>query len=255
MKMRIYAEMKRSLKNVEREVKSHTTYYLLLAAILLLSLFIRVYRLDELLGFYFDQGRDALVIWDLWHKGRFFLIGPVTGLTGIFLGPFYYYLLAPLYLIGGGNPLFPAYFLAFLGTLAVLMMYLLGVKMHSRTAGIIAAILGGFSFQIYNHSRWLSNPSPILFTSMILLWSMWEIANKGKSYWWVIAALTIGVSLHFESASATFYIPMFALFALWLVYKGYRISKVGWGEYLLKPKTAVMSVAAFLFYADAADSF
>ena len=39
-----------------------------------LGFFVRIYRLDQLIGFYFDQGRDALVIWRLWHEGKLFLI-------------------------------------------------------------------------------------------------------------------------------------------------------------------------------------
>ena len=100
--------------DVVSEIKFHPANYILLATILILALFVRVYRTEDLLGFYYDQGRDAKVIWRLWHEGRPFLIGPVTGLQGIFLGPFYYYLIAPFYLISGGNPALPAYFLAFL---------------------------------------------------------------------------------------------------------------------------------------------
>ena len=54
-------------------VKEHFT----LLIILLLAFLIRVWRIDELLGFYYDQGRDAKIIWDLWHNGRFFLIGTI----------------------------------------------------------------------------------------------------------------------------------------------------------------------------------
>src|SRR3990167_4634228 len=95
-----------------KEIKSHTFIYLLLAVILSGAFFVRVYRVDQLMWFFFDQGRDALVIWRLWHEGKLFLIGPVTGLAGIFLGPLYYYLIAPFYLMGGGNPRIPAVFLA-----------------------------------------------------------------------------------------------------------------------------------------------
>jgi len=196
--------------------------YTLLFWILALAFFVRVYRTGDLLQFYYDQGRDALVIWDLWHNGKFFLIGPITGLKGIFLGPLYYYLIAPFYLLGGGNPVYPAVFLATLGTLAVLLLYILGAKMHSRLAGIIAATIGGFSYYIATFNRWLSNPNPILLTSLLFLWSLWEIVNsksnsnsKSKWVWWVIAALMIGVSLQFESASAVFYIPIFVTFFLW----------------------------------------
>src|SRR3990167_8398219 len=81
-----------------------TPLNILVGIILLSAFFLRVYRVNEILGFYYDQGRDALVIWDLWHNGKFFLIGPTTGIAGIFRGPFYYYLIAPLYLIGRGDP-------------------------------------------------------------------------------------------------------------------------------------------------------
>src|SRR3989304_6618507 len=95
-----------------------TPWNLMIFGILVLAFFVRVYRQSELLGFYYDQGRDALIIWDLWHKATPFLIGRVTGLPGIFLGPFYYYLIAPLYLIGGGNPLYLSAFLAFITVVA-----------------------------------------------------------------------------------------------------------------------------------------
>src|SRR3989304_9348625 len=123
----------------KHEIQPHTAYYLLLTSILFLALFVRVYRVGDLLGFWYDQGRDALIIWKLWHEGKFFLIGPVTGLAGIFLGPLYYYLIAPLYLIGGGNPIYPVVFLAFLSTIAIFLLYFLGRQMHSREAGIFAA--------------------------------------------------------------------------------------------------------------------
>ncbi|KKQ76413.1 MAG: hypothetical protein US97_C0009G0012, partial [Microgenomates group bacterium GW2011_GWF1_38_5] len=137
------------------------TSYLLLTIVLIAAFYIRIYRIDDLLGFYYDQGRDALVIWRLWHEGKLFLIGPVTGLAGIFLGPFYYYLIAPLYLIGGGDPVVVSIFLAALSVVALLFLYKLGSEMHSRTAGLIGAVIGGFSYYIIYNSRWLSNPNPM----------------------------------------------------------------------------------------------
>lgn len=218
---------------MKKGIKTYPVIYILLFFILALAFFVRVYRVGDLLRFYFDQGRDALVIWRLWHEGRPFLIGPVTGLAGIFLGPFYYYLIAPFYLIGGGDPVYPAVFLAFLSTLAIFMLYFLGKKIHSRLAGIIAATIGAFSYYIFTHSRWLSNPNPILLTSMLFFWSLWEIANGGKKYWWVLAAFFAGLSLQFESASAVFYLPLLLVFSIWQ------------RKNLPDFKTAVISGAAF----------
>lgn len=216
--------LKNIQQNLLKEIKFHPVHYILLAAILFGALFVRVYRTEDLLGFYYDQGRDALVIWRFWHERKLFLVGPVTGLQGIFLGPFYYYLIAPFYLVGEGNPVYPAVFLSFLSTLAVFMLYFLGAKMHSKNAGIIAATIGAFSYYIIKTGRWLSNPSPIFLTSMLLLWCLWKIASEVGSQakfknkvdrWWIGVALWVGVSLHFESASAVFYIPLIMIFAVW----------------------------------------
>lgn len=208
-----------NIKALREEVFSHKFIYLLLAIILLAALFVRVYRVTELLQFYYDQGRDALVIWDLWHHGKPFLIGPITGLKGIFLGPFFYYLIAPFYLVGGGNPAYPAVFVSFLAVCALGVLYYLGWQMQNRVTGLIAAAIGAFSYYLIQAGRWLSNPTPILLTSVLLLLSLWRIVeskNKSESKkWWLVVALLAGVSMQFESASAVFYIPMILVFTLW----------------------------------------
>jgi 4-amino-4-deoxy-L-arabinose transferase-like glycosyltransferase len=202
-------------KNTRKEIKAHPVIYIFLFLALLLALFVRIYRTEAMLGFYYEQGRDSMVIWRLWNEGKFFLIGPVTGLAGIFLGPFYYYLIAPFYLISGGDPVLPAVFLAFLSTIAIYFLYLLGKEFQDRMTGLIAAIIAGFSYYIVLASRWLSNPTSILLASVLLLFSMWKIVKGESKKWWIAIALLIGVSMHFEVASAVFYLPMILVFAIW----------------------------------------
>src|SRR5689334_11801918 len=111
---------------LKSDLRSHRLFYIFILAVFVLALFVRIYRTEDLMGFYYDQGRDGIVIWKLWHEGKPFLIGPVTGLAGIFLGPLYYYLIAPFYLIGGGDPKYPAVFLSFLTVAALPILYFLG---------------------------------------------------------------------------------------------------------------------------------
>lgn len=187
----------------KKEISSHKLVYFLLSIILVGGLYFRIHRTEDLLRFYYDQGRDALVIWKLWHEGKPFLIGPVTGLHGIFLGPFYYYLIAPFYLISGGSPVLPAVFLASLSVLAIVVVYYLGWQMQSRATGLIAAGIASFSYYIVLAGRWLSNPTPLLFTSTLLLWVMWELVKKDRetrtknqvNALWVLVALIVGVSI------------------------------------------------------------
>ncbi|KKR11438.1 MAG: hypothetical protein UT39_C0007G0003 [Candidatus Woesebacteria bacterium GW2011_GWA1_39_21] len=204
------------------------------------------------MGFYYDQGRDALVIWNLWHSGKFFLIGPVTGLSGIFLGPFYYFLIAPLYLIGGGNPLLPMVFLAILSALSLLLIFELGRQIHSRSAGLIAAVVAGFSYYIIYYSRWLSNPNPMLLLSMIFFYSLWKIISGGRRRWWPVSAFVVGVSLHFESASAFFYLFIYFLFILWFLIrylkglKGGLIGSKFWRFVKLNSRLIIVSCICLL---------
>ncbi len=203
------------IRKISLEIKKYKVLYILLSVVLAFGLFIRIYRVDQILGFYFDQGRDALVIWDLWHDGKFFLIGPTTGIAGIFRGPLYYYLIAPFYLIGGGNPVWPAIFLALLSMVAVFVLFILGARIYDRTTGLFAATLASASFYIMLASRWLSNPTPMLLLSVLLLWSM-ILVSQGRRWAWVLISLFSGLSLfHFGSSGEFFYFPAILIFMIW----------------------------------------
>src|SRR5258706_232757 len=95
------------------------------------------------------------------------------------------------------------------------VLYFLGCLMQNRVTGIIAAAIGAFSYYIVLCGRWLSNPTPILLSSVLLLLAMWKIITTKDDRWWLAVALLVGISLQFESASAIFYIPMVGVFFLW----------------------------------------
>lgn len=206
--------MKKYFNQLKKEIRTHKLVYLFLAIILSLAFFVRVYRVDQILGFYYDQGRDALVIWDLWHNGKFFLIGPTTGIEGIFRGPWYYWLIAPFYLIGNGNPVWSSVFLAFTTVVAVALIYLLGAMVLSRITGLLAAFIASFPFYLVYASRWLSNPTPMFLISMLLVLSMFLVL-QGRKWAWVLIGFILGLSMQFGSAAELFYFPAVLVFAVW----------------------------------------
>ncbi|MFZ5933163.1 MAG: ArnT family glycosyltransferase [Patescibacteria group bacterium] len=200
---------------MKKIVKFLTFPNILLVIILAFAFLVRVYRLDELLGFYYDQGRDALVIWDLWHEGKLFLVGPTTGLAGIFRGPYYYYLIAPFYSLSRGDPIFPTVFLIATSVLAIWFIYHLGSKIQDRETGIFAAILASFSYYLIMAARWLSNPTPMLLLSLVLVWAMLKV-TEGRKWGWPIIAVISGLSLfNFGSAGELFYYLAIAVFIIW----------------------------------------
>lgn len=245
----ITKQLDRWWASARKEIAGHKVVYAVLLVVLVAATFLRVYRIDQILGFYYDQGRDALVIWDLWHKGKLFLIGPTTGIEGIFRGPFYYYLVAPFYLLGGGNPVWPSIFLSLTTVVAIVFVYWLGAKIVDRSTGIIAAILTAFSFNLVIASRWLSNPTPMLVLSVILVWAMIKI-TEGKKWGWPIIALVSGLSLfHFGSSGEIFYFPALFIFAVWQTSPAGRPRTVWYrgrqGKNLPDRKNFILSVALF----------
>lgn len=209
--------------------------------ILTAAFIVRVFRIDQTLSFQYDQGRDALVIWDLIHSHKFFLIGPTTGLAGVFRGPFYYYLIAPFYWLGKGNPIWPEIFLIFTSVLALWFLYRITKEIGGTLAGILSLILGTFSFEVIYASRWLSNPTPMLLLSMLLIWSLFRIYD-GKKYFWIVLSAILGLSFFsFGSSGELFYFPAVAFFALWqLFFTKKGIKKIP------DRKTIVLSILAFL---------
>lgn len=178
--------------------------------ILITSLFLRVFRLPELLGFWYDQGRDALVIWDFINNGKFFLIGPMMGNTGIFRGPWYYYLITPFYYLGGGNPIYPSLFLVLISILAIFVLYLVAKEIGGNKLAIITSLLASFSMYIIGSSRWLSNPTPTLLIGIMVVYGVLMFLKK--KVWSVpLLSFLVGMGLNFGAATEIYFIPALLL--------------------------------------------
>ena len=201
---------------LKAEVASHLLIYLLLTVSLVGAFFIRVYRVDQILGFYFDQGRDALVIREFLTTGKLFLVGPTTGIAGIFRGPWYYWLIAPVYFLGAGDPVWVSAFLSLLSVAAIFVLFFLAKEIAGYKAGLIAAVIASFSYYIMIASRWLSNPTPMLLISMLIVYTLFRLADAKKvSKYWLVLAFLLGMAMQFGSAAEVFYFPVVILLAIW----------------------------------------
>lgn len=210
--------MKKTFQKIKREVvlefPSDKGTQMLLGIILFLAAFVRVWRTDKVLGFYYDQGRDAQVIWDFLHKGKLFLIGPTTGIEGIFRGPWYYWLITPFYWLGRGDPTWPAVFLALSTVSALFVLFHLTYLCSGKISAFIAVIVGSFSFFFVVSARWLSNPTPMFLISTLLVYSLFLIM-KNKRWAWVPVGFLLGMGMQFGSATEVFLFPAIFVFALW----------------------------------------
>jgi len=75
-------------------------------------------------AFTYDQGRDLLEAAKLIFERNITLIGPTTGLPGIFYGPWWYYFLSIPIFVSGGNPTFVAIIFSFIGLATSISLFL-----------------------------------------------------------------------------------------------------------------------------------
>lgn len=189
------------------EIKAHKFVYCSLFVVFLIGLFLRTYRQSDLLGFYFDQGRDAVEVQKILH-GNFTLIGPTTGFAGIFRGPFFYYWLIPGYLLGNGNPAIAAVYISAINALGILVIYACGALFFSRIAGLIAATLIALSYYATTSARWLSNPSPVWFFGPLALLCTGLAFRKSWNFL-PIGLLSLGLTMQLEEAGMGFVVLVF----------------------------------------------
>lgn len=188
---------------------------LLVILILAGALFLRLYRTSDLLRFYYDQGRDALVIQRIFTTKTPVLVGPTTGLAGILRGPAFYYLLAPGYALGRGNPAVAAAWLQLINLVGLIFLYLFAAELFSPLVGLVTLIFVSYSYYFVSLSRWLSEPSLILTSVPLMLYGLLKIQKKQKvSFWYPVIALMLGLNLQFEIASEIWFIPLIIFFVL-----------------------------------------
>lgn len=145
--------------------------------ILLVAAFMRLYRIGDYLTFLGDEGRDVLVVYNILH-GHFTLLGPTASVGGFFLGPIYYYFMAPFLWLFNYNPVGPAVMVALAGIVTVWLVYFVGQKFFDRTTGLIAAFLFAISPLVIAYSRSSWNPNLMPLTTLLLLFFLYKAVLK-----------------------------------------------------------------------------
>lgn len=146
----------------------------LLIVILLLTAFCRLYRISAYMEFLGDQGRDVVIVRDFLKNGNLFFIGPQTSIGNMYLGPFYYYLIAPALLLANFNPVGPAVFVALLGIATAYLIYFVSKKWFNPKAAYIAAFLYAISPIAIKYSNFSWNPNIMPFFALLFVYLMAE---------------------------------------------------------------------------------
>jgi len=178
-----------SIQNSKFKIQNY-----LLMAILLLASFLRLYRIQDYMTFLGDEGRDVLVAYNILH-GHLTLLGPTSSVGGFFLGPIYYYFMAPFLLLFNYNPVGPAVMVALFGVATVWLIYKFCSDLFNSKIGIIASCLYAISPLVIAYSRSSWNPNILPFFSLLSLYALYKASSKNNGKLLFIVGLLLGVAM------------------------------------------------------------
>lgn len=141
-----------------------------------------------------DEGRDVLIVYKILH-GDLTLLGPTASVGGFFLGPIYYYFMAPFLWLFNYNPVGPAVMVALFGIATVWLLYKVGKEFFGLTVGLIAAGLYAISPLVVTYSRSSWNPNPMPFFSLLTLYLIYKALRKNSLKLFILSGFLFGITI------------------------------------------------------------
>ena len=142
-------------------------------------------------------------------KGFLPLLGPRASLTGDFnLGPFYYYLLAIPYWLGGGNFKIAIIFFAVLNSVSIPLLYLVAKSWFSKLQSFKISLLFACSAYFIEIQSFPWNPYVLPLFIIISLYFVIKI-REGKYFYFAFLAVSYAICLQLH-ATAVLLLPALA---------------------------------------------
>ncbi len=179
--------------------------------------------------FWYDPARDLLSAWDNLHKIT--LIGPTSGIPGIFYGPYWIWLLS-LGLMISKNPRVVDFVVETLPYYAIFLFILfqfsnLFGKKVILTLWLLFIFTVGFNYTIM---LWNPHPAPILFITYVYLITFFPVKNPFRYCMYSLClGLILGLLLNFHISFAIGVVlgtGMFFIIQLYLLFANNKIKQL-----------------------------
>ena len=189
----------RWLMGIRKSVRNNRKEAIWLGLILLIGDFFRLYRIGEYMTFLGDEGRDAIIVRRLLVNFDPILIGPRTSIGDMYLGPLYYYMMAPFLLLFNFSPVGPSVMVALLGVVTIFFVWYVVRKWFYvkdtifNVGALIAAGLYAISPVVITYSKSSWNPNIMPFFALLSIYGIWKVWYEQKFGWLIV----VGVSMAF----------------------------------------------------------
>lgn len=181
---------------------------ILIFIVVLLAAFLRLYKIADYMTFLGDEGRDVLIVYNILH-GHLTLLGPTSSVGGFFLGPIYYYFMAPFLFLFNYDPVGPAVMVALFGVATVWLIYKFSSDLFNVKIGLIAALFYAISPLVINYSRSSWNPNPLPFFSLLALYTLYKATDKNNLKLFFASGILLGIAMQLHYLAIFLGIIMF----------------------------------------------
>jgi GT2 family glycosyltransferase len=214
-------------------------YSVLLISILLIGLFLLLYRLQELMLFIGDQGWFYLSARDIILTGQIPLVGITSSHPWLHQGALWTYMLAFALGLTHFNPVSGAYLSVIFGLLSTMLIYRAGSEMFSSRVGIIAALLYATSPLAIFSARTPYHTAPITFFTLLYILFLFRWLEGRKKYFPLII-FTLAILYNLEIA--TFLLSVVLILVLvFLFFKNKTFLKESF-----YPRLIIFSIISFI---------
>ncbi len=135
--------------------------------------------------FLLDQGRDYMAVKRIVTQKHLTLIGAevgsgFAGFSGIFHGPFYFYLLSIAFILLRGDPWGGIVVMFLFGIVTIFLSFLFAKKLFGPTIGILCALLVAVSPPLIAQSRFIWSPHPSSFFIVAAFYFVYRMRLEKK---------------------------------------------------------------------------
>ena len=173
--------------------------YYILIVIVLIGLFLRVWQFAEFHAFDYDQDLYSLIVKNILVDQHIRLIGQMTSVDGVFIGPLYYYLLVPFFALFKMDPLSAVIPSTLIGILTIISIYWVFSKLFNEKVGLIGSFIYATSISMAFFDRWIVPTQPTV------LWSVWYLyllfsMLEGNQKAIILVGILLGLIWHIHIA-------------------------------------------------------
>ncbi len=171
----------------------------ILILILLIGLAFRIYKPLQLYMYGHDQDLAGWIVKDILINKHLRLIGQETSSQGVFIGPLFYYLQIPFYLLTRMDSWGTLILVTLLGLFSIFSFYFCFSKIFGRKAGLISAFL--YAIGVY----FIFTDREVVPTMPVHLWAVWffyglHLLLKGKSGAYILLGILLGLAWNINLA-------------------------------------------------------